>query len=458
MTSSKDAMILASLRRSKSGVRLGVTALAFVSTLAAAGVASAAETVAYEVKTTTGNQNFGGAIGMDFDVARAVDVYELGVFDDGADGFTNQLTAYIYNRDTQALVTKVTFAPGATGRLVGGTRFLPLPCPLHLAADFHGTIVADGFSDADKNGNRNLTPTPAADDWVTHDGGGALSFTGQSRYDVSPGVYPGTPDAYVDNYAAGSFVFAEACTANADCTNAARPACANGLCGASTGAFFAGCTGATASCDTQTATCTACTGDYPATTGTACRTADLPACVAGACVKCSASNVAACTDEASPACGDDHTCQKCQTDFDDDGPAKCPTAEKGKCLATGKCAECAKDADCDTGEECNDSGECVDAPEDPEDAGTDGGTDAGTDGGKDAGKDSGSPTSPDASTADSGSPGTTDDGGAVTPIEPTPSDEDDGGCSVSSSSTGGGSFVLLGLGVALVISRIRRKR
>lgn len=456
MTSSRDSQILASLRRPKNGVRLGAAALAFVSSLAAAHVASAAETVAYEVKTTTGNQDFSGSIGMDFDVVRAIDVYELGVFDDGADGFANELTAYIYDRDTQALVTKVTFAAGTTGRLASGTRFLPLPCPLHLPVDFHGSIVADGFSTADKNGNRNTPPTPAEDDWVTHDGGGALSFTGLSRYGVTPGVYPATADAYVDNYAAGSFVFTEACTANTDCTNAARPTCANGLCGASTGSFFAGCTGATASCDTQTATCTACTADYPATDATACRTADMPACVAGACVKCSASNAAACTDEATPSCGEDNTCQTCQTDFDDDGPAKCPTEAKSKCLATGKCAECAEDADCDTGKECNASGECVDAPEEP-DAGTDGGTDAGTDGGKDAGKDSGGPTGADAGTTDSGSPGSNEDGGAVAPIDPTPA-EDDGGCSVSSSSTSGGSFALLGVCVALVISRIRRKR
>ncbi|AKV03849.1 hypothetical protein AKJ09_10512 [Labilithrix luteola] len=442
--------------RLRSRLQAGAAALAFFATIAGASAASAAETVAYEVTTTAGNQNYENSIGMDFDVAKAVDVYELGVFDDGADGFAHELTAYIYDRDTQALVTKLTFAPGMTGRLVGSSRFLPLPCPLHLPVDFHGSIVADGFSDADHNGNRNLSPTPDADAWTTHDGGGALVFTGKSRYGSAPNAYPTSVDAYVDNYAAGSFVFAEACTANTDCTNTARPTCANGLCGASTGSFFAGCTGATASCDTTTATCAACSADHPSTAAMACRTADMPACVSGACVQCSETNTSKCTTETAPACGENHECAACQTDFGGTGPAKCPTAEKGKCRTDGKCAVCTGNADCGTDEVCNATGECVDAPKD---GGTDGGTDAGTDGGKDAGKDDAGSPGTDAGKADSGSStGGDDDGGAVTPIEPSASGEDDSGCSVSSSGTTGSSMAVLGIGVALAMAMLRRKR
>ena len=92
-------------------------------------------TIAYAVPSgTVGSQNFGGPLGMDFDVNQPIAVTELGVFDSGSDGLSVQLGAALYNRDTQALMAQLTFAAGTTGTLIGGSRFLPLSTPLFLPA------------------------------------------------------------------------------------------------------------------------------------------------------------------------------------------------------------------------------------------------------------------------------------------------------------------------------------
>src|SRR5204862_5042583 len=46
-----------------------------------------------------GNQNFGGSLGMDFDIENPILVKQLGVFDDGSDGLKLTITARIFNRD-----------------------------------------------------------------------------------------------------------------------------------------------------------------------------------------------------------------------------------------------------------------------------------------------------------------------------------------------------------------------
>src|SRR5438874_7994619 len=75
-----------------------------------------APTVAYQVPgSTLGNQAFGGSLGMDFNVSQPVVVTQLGVFDSGSNGLQSPLAARLYNRDTQAQVTSLSFAPGSTG-------------------------------------------------------------------------------------------------------------------------------------------------------------------------------------------------------------------------------------------------------------------------------------------------------------------------------------------------------
>jgi hypothetical protein len=162
-------------------------------------------TVAYQVPAgTVGNQSFSGPLGMDFDVKQNLVVDELGVFDSGSDGLAVPLTARLYNRDTQTVVASLAFAAGQTGTLVDGSRFLPLATPVVLPAGFHGSIVAEGYGDAEPNGNGFGGPVS----WTTNDGGGLLQFVGLSRFTSTPGAFPTDVDSGPANrYAAGTFSF-----------------------------------------------------------------------------------------------------------------------------------------------------------------------------------------------------------------------------------------------------------
>ncbi len=168
-------------------------------------LSTAPPTVAYQVPANTvGNQAFSGPLGLDFDVKQPVVVDELGVFDSGSNGLAVPLTARLYNRDTQTEVASLAFAAGQTGTLVGGSRLLPLASSVVLPAGFHGSIVAEGYGDAEPNGNGFGGPVS----WTDDDGGGLLQFTGGGRFGDTPGAFPTNVDGGPANrYAAGTFTF-----------------------------------------------------------------------------------------------------------------------------------------------------------------------------------------------------------------------------------------------------------
>lgn len=321
-----------------------VTALVALSVTLLAKEALAAEITAYDVPAGgVGTQEYAGSLGMDFDVVRPIDVYSLGAFDSAQDGLALPITVRLYNRDTMAPLVTIAFVTGLSGTLVSGSRFVPLPCPLHLPAGFHGTIEADGYGHLEPNGN---ALGPARN---TNDGAGAITFVGLGRYGAA-GAFPLTVDmGPAARYTAGTFTFAEACTSNASCTNPLRPTCNGaGLCGAASGAFFPACTGATASCDLATATCSACNGDHGAAVSKACPGPLLPACVAGACLECS--STAACGSAAKPVCNG-NTCVLCAADYaaagaDAGAGDRCPTAANPFCKADGSCGKCTTNTDC----------------------------------------------------------------------------------------------------------------
>jgi Lamin Tail Domain/CotH kinase protein len=175
---------------------------------------------AYSIPTgTAGVQNYGGALGLDFDVLRAVEVSQLGCFDHQSNGIATGVTVSVQlwrrsgtpvalDIDPVAAGTQatLTFTQASGGTLIGGQRFKNLAGPVALAPGSY-TIVAYGYGAAELNGNSNgATPFP-----VTTDGGsGAINFTGGGRYGTA-GTFPGTVDGGpAARYGAGTFVFKEA--------------------------------------------------------------------------------------------------------------------------------------------------------------------------------------------------------------------------------------------------------
>jgi hypothetical protein len=161
------------------------------------------EFIAYEVPAgTAGTQAFGGTLGMDFDVLQEIRVTRLGVFDDGSNGLNLAITATLYDRAGPTAIGTLQFAPGDDGELVGGNRFKALEAPIVLAPGFQGSIVAQGYGAAERNGN-GLNPPP----WTTNDGECAVGFVGSGRWG-DPNVFPPNADGGPANrYAAGTFQF-----------------------------------------------------------------------------------------------------------------------------------------------------------------------------------------------------------------------------------------------------------
>ena len=174
---------------------------------------SASGTVAYRVNTgTTGNQDWGGTLGMDFIVNESVLVTELGCFDSGGNGLGSNITVQLYARNTNgtptnfaddtagAVLATETFFTTSPGTLLEGNRFKPLATPVTLAPGSY-SIVAYGYSAAELNGN-------SSPGWETNSGGGKLSFVGGGRYG-NAAVFPTNLDGGPANrYAAGTFKFA----------------------------------------------------------------------------------------------------------------------------------------------------------------------------------------------------------------------------------------------------------
>ncbi|MFN0128233.1 MAG: hypothetical protein ACKV19_16280 [Verrucomicrobiales bacterium] len=160
--------------------------------------------IAYLVPASTvGNQPFGGALGMHFEVDRPVFITRLGVFDSGSDGLFLPISARLYNRDTLQVVASLAFEPGDEGELIDGSRFKDLATPLALPAGFRGTIVAGGYGAEEQNGN-----TGSVDLGLTTFDGGCLRFVGPANYGLDGAGYSDIVDGGPANrYAAGTFAF-----------------------------------------------------------------------------------------------------------------------------------------------------------------------------------------------------------------------------------------------------------
>jgi hypothetical protein len=188
-------------------------AAALLLVVAVAASAVLADTIAYVIpKGTAGNQNYTGALGMDFNVNTDIVVTQLGVFHGcaGLKDLQAPLRAQLYQRDdndptNNTVLATLDFTMSDPGTVMDSSLFKSLPTPITLKAGFTGTIVASGYGDAENNGNGFGNQTVP---WNTNDGGGLISFVGGGRYGNDATMYPDTVDGGpVNRYAAGTFIF-----------------------------------------------------------------------------------------------------------------------------------------------------------------------------------------------------------------------------------------------------------
>ena len=133
-----------------------------------------------------------------------IKVTQLGVYDADQNGLAVATVAYIYNRDTSAVVAgPLAFAAGATGTLVNGYRYLPLAAPVTLAAGFHGNVALDAHvADPLYLQSDNIIPGIV---W-NNDNHGLITFPNLLRTGAF-GAYPAVPAFANSVVAAASMVY-----------------------------------------------------------------------------------------------------------------------------------------------------------------------------------------------------------------------------------------------------------
>lgn len=148
------------------------------------------------------NQDYGGSLGLLFNVNTPITVAALGAYDSGnssqligADG-SSGVTVQIYTTGGSPVGTPVVFTPTNAGTQINADAFLwitPLTLPVGSYA-----IVAFNDNNYNTNGGFNATST-------LNTFGGAISFVGGGNYGRA-GSYPGTGDGGPANrYDAGTF-------------------------------------------------------------------------------------------------------------------------------------------------------------------------------------------------------------------------------------------------------------
>lgn len=162
--------------------------------------------------------NFAGALGMDFVVTKPIRVTELGAFDSDGDGFKRRITVTLWSRHdagtpsipnddfgARVLAQKI-FTPDFDDKLVGTDRFEALVEPIILQRGAY-TIAASGYGVGEPNGNSGNVNNDRFSPTV-NSGLGAIKIVGLSRWGNDPAAFPTTPDAGPANrYSAGTFMF-----------------------------------------------------------------------------------------------------------------------------------------------------------------------------------------------------------------------------------------------------------
>lgn len=171
----------------------------------ASAIASPVDSTALVSTRATGNQAWTGALGIDFNVVSSIWVTQLGAYDSDANGFSGPISVGIYNRDTGNLIGNSAVLTTANTSLSSYNRFFDVTDFILTAGNY--SIVADGFSSLDKNGNSGGSSINAP---TLNTGDGLISFTGSGRYGNSstslffPNIIDGGP---ANRYDAGTFQF-----------------------------------------------------------------------------------------------------------------------------------------------------------------------------------------------------------------------------------------------------------
>jgi hypothetical protein len=209
---SEDWLMLRSY--SAKPILAGLAALCFSGDLA-----NGQSIVAYQIdEGVAGGQEFGGTLGMDFDVLYPLVVHSLGAFDSDSDGFALPITVELWSRDDfdtpddssdddgDEVLASIEFEEGDTGAAMGGSRFLDLSEPLELAPGAY-TIVGFGYGSGEPNFNLGGSDGGPLVLNVTNSQG--ILFIGSGRFgDPGPEIFPFTPDGGPFNrYGAGTFSF-----------------------------------------------------------------------------------------------------------------------------------------------------------------------------------------------------------------------------------------------------------
>jgi len=168
--------------------------------------------LAYKIEQgTVGNQNYTGALGMDFTVQEPIRILELGAFDSGANGLMRPITVTMWDRNDQGtpgfaddsgdeILGEVQFIEENDGELRDAHRMIELDADLILEAGSY-TIIASGYGVGEPNGNVGTTGMSVSDS-------AAITFVGGSRFGDDTLAWPTQIDGGpVNRYAAGTFSF-----------------------------------------------------------------------------------------------------------------------------------------------------------------------------------------------------------------------------------------------------------
>jgi hypothetical protein len=157
--------------------------------LVSSGQANAGPIQAYFTGDAVGNQDFGGNLGLDFNVNAPITISALGAFDSAGTPFAPGVTVGIFQRlpgtadpsgdHTGALLASVTIS-GSTPISSGGYQFVPI-APLTLPSGFY-SVVAVGFNNSNLDLNENFNDGSQIQ---TSSGSGLLTFVGSGRFDYN---------------------------------------------------------------------------------------------------------------------------------------------------------------------------------------------------------------------------------------------------------------------------------